>query len=419
MMIQRIVVKVGSSVLTDARGKLLPERIDRLVQQLIAIQRADPSARGAPRAEPVTPATPPWWGRHPAPPLAAALPGRPPSLLSQESWGAQWQGRMPVLVSSGAIACGMAALGLTRRPTSLAHLQACAAIGQSELMHRYTLAFGAHKTLTAQVLLTQDDLSDQARYRNAKQTLLTLLHQQVVPIVNENDTVAVEEITFGDNDRLAALVACAVDAQLLVILSDVDGVLQDGKVLERVEGLNQLPHASVKASSRHTTKGGMASKLEAARIVGHSGIPMVIANGTKPSTLTDLLAGKPVGTLFVPPRTRLTSRKWWIAFALRQPKGSLVIDAGAASAVVEQGKSLLASGVLEVKGRFDAGAFVVLVDQAGMELARGVSNFSSSELARIRGLKSAEAAKTLGQARAREVLHRDHLVLAKELQSPS
>ncbi len=362
--IERLVIKIGSSVLTDAAGRLLPDRIGQLAAQVAECAR---------------------------------------------------QRRHPVIVSSGAIACGMAKLGLKTRPKPLAQLQACAAIGQSELMHLYTLAFGRHSLTTAQVLLTQEDLSNRARFRNAKQTLLTLLHRRVIPIVNENDTVAVEEITFGDNDRLAALVASAVDAQLFVILSDVDGFLQDGKVLERVEALSQLAAGSVGRPGRQTTKGGMASKLEAARIAGHSGIPMVIANGAKPAVLADLLAGKPVGTLFVPPRNRLTSRKWWIAFALRQPKGSLMVDAGAAEALVSQGKSLLASGVQEIRGRFEAGAFVSVTSGDGAELARGVSNFSSSELQRVRGLSSAHAAKTLGQARPREVIHRDHLVLAKEL----
>ena len=361
--VHRLVVKIGSSVLTDGAGRLLPARLERLTAEVVRCVQ---------------------------------------------------EHRQPLIVSSGAIACGMAKLGLARRPTSLAQLQACAAVGQSELMRLYNDAFGKHGTLTAQVLLTQDDLASRARYRNAKQTLLTLLHRRVVPIVNENDTVAVEEITFGDNDRLAALVASAVDAQLFVILSDVDGFFQDGKLIERVETLSQLsPAAGV--GERQTTKGGMASKLEAARIVGHSGIPMIIANGTTPSVLSDLLAGKPLGTLFVPPRNRLTARKWWIAFALRQPKGAVVVDEGAAEALLTKGKSLLASGVREVRGRFEMGAFVSVTNEAGAELARGVSNFSSSELLRVRGMNSAEAARTLGHASVREVIHRDHLVLAQEL----
>lgn len=386
--VRRLVIKVGSSVLTDEEGRLLPERVGRLVEEVAA-----------------------W----------ITSPG------SGGGQGGPRDHRQAVIVSSGAIPCGMAKLDLPRRPTALAQLQACAAIGQSELMHVYTTAFGGCGLTTAQILLTQEDLANRTRYRNAKQTLLTLLHRRVVPIVNENDTVSVDEITFGDNDRLAALVAVTVDAHLLVILSDVDGFLRNGMPVERVEALAQLPSVSlhpalspkggVHERRRHTTKGGMASKLEAARIVGHSGIPMIIANGTRPSVVTHLLAGEPTGTLFVPPRQRLTTRKWWLAFALRHPKGTLIVDEGAGKALSERGKSLLASGVVEVRGRFDAGSCVAVVDQAGTGLARGIANFSSGEIMRVRGLRSAEAAKTLGQTRAREVIHRDRLVLAREWQT--
>lgn len=362
--INRLVVKIGSSVLSDATGRLLPERLEPLVDQ-----------------------------------VAQCVAER----------------RQVLIVSSGAIASGMARLGLSRRPAALAQLQACAAIGQGELMHRYTELFAARGLVAAQVLLTQDDLADRARFRNAKQTLLTLLHRRAVPVINENDTVSVDEITFGDNDRLAALVAAAVDAHLLLILSDVDGVLQDGKVVERVEGADPLPQGAVKDTRRALTRGGMASKIEAARIAGHSGIPLVIANGLRPRVVAELLAGQPLGTLFVPPRTRLSSRKWWLAFALRQPKGTVVVDRGAAQALTEAGKSLLAKGVMEIRGRFDAGAFVAVTDPDGAELARGVCNFSSSELSRVRGLSSADAARALGHARPREVIHRDHLVLTREL----
>lgn len=362
--IGRVVVKIGSSVLTDRSGRLLPDRVERLVEQ-----------------------------------VAASVRDR----------------RQLLLVSSGAIACGMASLGLSRRPTSLAQLQACAAIGQGELMHRYTKAFGRHHLLTAQVLLTQEDLSSRRRFRNAKQTLLTLLHRRVVPVINENDTVSVEEITFGDNDRLAALVAVAVDAQLLVILSDVDGFLQHGKPLARLEATTLHQQVVTPGPARQTTRGGMASKLEAARIAGHSGIPMVIANGARPSVLADLLAGRPVGTLCVPPRNRLTSRKWWIAFALRRPAGTIVVDAGAVGALTEQRKGLPASGVRRVSGRFEAGSFVTVADGDGRALARGVSNVSSSELSRILGMKSADAARALGHLKARAVIDRDSLVLTKEL----
>ncbi len=364
MNIQRVVVKVGTSVLAEADGSVGTERIQALADQV----------------------------------ARAAQPGR-----------------QIAVVSSGAIACGMTLLGLRARPRSLAQLQACAAVGQGELMRRYARAFGRHELRTAQVLLTQDDLSDRVRHRNARSTLLTLLRSRVVPIVNENDTVAVEEITFGDNDRLAALVAAAVEAQLLVLLTDVEGLLQDGRLIDRVERVDASHHQATWTTRRHTTKGGMASKLDAARIVGHHGISVVIANGRRPEVLTDLLAGQPVGTLFVPPAARLTPRKWRIAFTLRRPKGQVMVDAGAAHALAEGGKSLLASGVQAVQGRFEEGACVAIVDARGSEIARGVVNYSASELSRVRGMKSAQLATTLGQSRAREVVHRDQLVLAKEL----
>jgi glutamate 5-kinase len=206
-----------------------------------------------------------------------------------------------------------------------------------------------------------------------------------------------------------------VDAQWLVLLSDVDGVLHNGRPLPRIETMRSLESVAVHGVARPTTKGGMVSKLEAARIVGHCGIPMVIANGTQPSVLAEVLEGKPIGTLFVPPRNRLSSKKWWIAFARRQPTGWVTVDAGAARALSERGMSLLPSGVQDVRGRFEAGEFVAVIDLEGHEVARGVSNFSATDLLRIRGMKSAEAARMLGARRAREVIHRDQLVLAREL----
>lgn len=364
--LQRVVVKVGSSVLTDEAGRLVPARVRELSGQLAALVRAN---------------------------------------------------RQVVLVSSGAIACGMELWGLTRRPTELPRLQACAALGQNRLMQLYSGAFAAHELLVAQVLLTQDDLADHRRRANARAALLALLRRGIVPIINENDTVAVEEITFGDNDRLAALVAPVVEAQLVVLLSDVEGFLKDGQLIERLSASGAVDHGTLHVGrARQTTKGGMASKLEAARIAGHHGIPTVIASGLRPGVLEDLFAGKPVGTLCVPPDSRLSRRKWWMAFALRRPHGEIVIDAGATHAVTEQGRSLLASGVLEVHGRFAAGACISMVTADRRELARGVTNFSSAELTRVRGLKSAEIAKLFGSAHGREVVHRDHLVLAREWQ---
>ncbi|MBI4354595.1 MAG: glutamate 5-kinase [Candidatus Omnitrophica bacterium] len=228
-----------------------------------------------------------------------------------------------ILVSSGAIACGMASLGLARRPKELARLQACAAVGQGQLMGLYSEAFAPHHLRVAQVLLTQADLANHARARNARNTLTALLARQVVPIVNENDTVAVEEITFGDNDRLAALVASLVRADVLILLSDVDGLLHHGKVIERIDDLNHTHEAMILPTARHTTKGGMASKLAAGRIARHAGIPMVIANGHRADVVLSILEGKPVGTLIAPPARRLTSRHWWMAFRdqLLLPKG--------------------------------------------------------------------------------------------------
>ncbi len=362
--VQRLVVKIGSSVLTDMTGRPDADRLTHLVGQLAACAK---------------------------------------------------QRREVVVVSSGAIACGMATLGVTRRPKGLAQLQACAAVGQGELMRLYSQAFAAHGLTVAQVLLTQEDLADKGRYHNAKNTLQTLLEHHAIPIVNENDAVAVEEIAFGDNDRLAALVACLVQAQLLIMLSDVDGLLHHGRVIERLDHLNHTHQTLALGPSRETTTGGMASKLAAARIVRHSRIPLVIANGTTPGIVLDILAGRPVGTLIAPPEKTMKFRKWWIAFSMRTPLGHVLIDRGAAEALIHRGKSLLASGVREVRGRFHAGDAVAILDDAQQEIARGLSNFSSSDLSRIRGLSSHQIVELLGQKKVREVVHRDNLVLTQEL----
>jgi len=212
------------------------------------------------------------------------------------------------------------------------------------------------------------------------------------------------------------LVACLVEAQLLVVLSDVDGLLQDGRPIERLEQLDHTHHALALGASRETTTGGMASKLAAARIVRHSGIPMIIANGTTPNVLLDILDGQPLGTLMTPPKARLKFRKWWIVFAARQSKGTVVIDAGAAEALLHRGKSLLPSGIREVHGRFHAGDPVTIVDEHRCEIAQGLSSFSSSDLLRIRGLRSDQIGKALGHTTADEAVHRDNLVLLRDLQ---
>lgn len=362
--ITRVVVKIGASVLTDQRGRPSRTRLRQLVAQLTACLRED---------------------------------------------------REVVVVSSGAIACGMARLGMSRRPGALAELQACAAVGQGELMHLYSQACQPAKVTVAQVLLTESDLADRTRCANAKKTLRALMARRALPIINENDAVAVDEIAFGDNDRLAALVACVIEADMLVILTDVDGLLQDGRRIERIDSLNAHHHALAMGSSRETTTGGMASKLAAARITRHSGIPLVIANGAVPGIVPAILSGQPVGTLIAPPKTRLKFHKWWIAFSARQPKGSVLVDRGAAEALTQRGKSLLPSGIQEVAGRFHAGEPIAIVNSARQEIARGLSNFSSSELTRIRGLRSAQIVDVLGHPGAAEAVHRDNLVLTQEL----
>jgi len=360
---RRVVVKVGSSILTDRSGRPDAQRLWQIVEQLAEARR---------------------------------------------------QAHEVIFVSSGAIACGMSVLGYTQRPKDLAQLQACAAVGQGELMRRYSQLFSEHGLQVAQLLLTQSDFTDQARCRNVKHCMKVLLAKGVVPIINENDVVAIEEITFGDNDRLAALVGCLVEAQLVVILSDVDGLLHQGEVLGRIDRLDETHRAMAMGTSRETTTGGMAAKLAAAKIAQHGGIPLVIANGTKP-VLSKILEGQPIGTLISPPSVRLAFRKWWIAFSARNALGSVVIDDGAAEALLDLGKSLLASGVREVRGRFHAGDPIVILDASQAEIGRGLSNFSSSELSRIRGLRTSAIADVLGRKAAGEAVHRNNLVLTRGL----
>ena len=422
------------------------------------------------------------------------------------------EGRRIVLVSSGAITTGMARLGLVERPRSIPEKQAAAAVGQSALMWQYEAAFGRHRIPVGQVLLTAQDISDRARYLNAKNTLLALLKFDVIPIVNENDTVAVEEIKVGDNDNLSALVASLIDADLLVLLTDVDGLYTDdpsvnararkldtvdaitdeivGLARDRARYLNARntldallrfgvlpivnendtvaveeikvgdndnlsalvaslidadllvlltdvdglytddPTVNARARRLETVEavtdeiarlardrtdgvsvGGMATKLQAARKAAAAGVPMIIASGRAPSVLRRLLAGESVGTYFAPKAARLTARKRWIAFAVA-PQGKLTVDAGALQALTQRGTSLLPSGVLEVEGEFASGDVVALLAGAtGREFARGVVNFDADEVRKIRGAKTTELEGRLGYRSFDEVIHRDNLVL--------
>ncbi|MBI3892820.1 MAG: glutamate 5-kinase [Candidatus Wallbacteria bacterium] len=327
-------------------------------------------------------------------------------------------GRELVLVTSGAILAGRVILGLHERPKLLPEKQACAAVGQPELIGRYRELFGWYGKIVSQVLLTAEDLRDRKRYLNARNTLRVLLDRKVVPIVNENDTVSVEEIKFGDNDMLSSLVASLVEADLLVILSDVEGFFtadpradSAARLIEHVEeiGADELARAG-HAPGRHGL-GGMASKLEAAARLMKSGIPAIVAPGKRAGTLNAVLAGESVGTLFYSASSgRLSRRKHWLAYAAH-PKGSLTLDAGACRALLEQGKSLLPSGVRSVEGKFDLGDPVACLDDEGKEIARGLVNYSSEEIGRIRGRHSSAIEKILGRKDYDEVIHRDNLAL--------
>jgi glutamate 5-kinase len=328
------------------------------------------------------------------------------------------QGREVILVSSGAIAAGLAKLSLAKKkgmPLSLK--QAAAAVGQSGLMWMYEKTFGAHGRKVAQVLLTREDLSNRTRFLNARNTLHTLLDYGVVPVVNENDTVSVDEIKFGDNDNLSGMVVHLVDADLLVILSDVDGLYTadprldpSAELVSIVEKITaEVDRAAGDAHSPVGT-GGMRSKIMAARKVGAYGAPLVIINGKKPGMLQALFDGREVGTLFLPRPEKQDSRKHWIAYTVRAA-GRLVVDDGGREALVNKGRSLLPGGVLKVEGTFKVGECVTCMDRAGRAFARGLVKYSSEDLDRIKGLKTSQIFSVLGHKDYDEVIHRDDLVI--------
>jgi glutamate 5-kinase len=327
------------------------------------------------------------------------------------------EGREVALVTSGAIATGVARLGLTARPRSIPEKQAAAAVGQSALMWEYEQAFKKHGIPVGQVLLTGQDISDRSRYLNARNTLLALLGFGVLPVINENDTVAVDEIKVGDNDNLAALVAHLIDADLLVLLTDVDGLYtgnprQDpsARRLETVEAITDEIQRMVYDASARVSVGGMATKLQAGQKASASGIPMVIASGREAGLLPRLLKGEPIGTYFQPRDDRLAARKRWIAYAV-PPQGRLAVDAGAKKALTERGKSLLPSGVVAVDGQFRAGEVVALTLGDEPEFARGLVSYDADEVRLILGAKTADIARRLGYEGVDEVVHRDNLVI--------
>lgn len=379
-----IVVKVGTRVLTDESGALDLERIDHIADQIAQAVAA---------------------------------------------------GRRVVLVSSGSVGAGIGRLGLKQRPTDLAHLQAAAAVGQSELIEVYNQSLEPYGHHAAQVLLTVDDLNQRDRYLNVRNTLMALFEYGAVPILNENDTVRVGELerNVGDNDRLAAVVASLLGAPLLVILSDIEG-LYDGKpgdpgvkvmpmvehVDDSVTDLVSEGHTATAGVSQPSkldqsialSTGGMATKLQAVKIATTAGESVIIANGRRPNVLTDILAGEEIGTLFLPTGQTMSSRKRWIGWNA-QPQGQLTLDAGAERALEEQGKSLLAVGITSVKGEFGRGDLVTMLSSEGVEIARGLTNYDSEELHRIQGQPSDKIADLLGHRPFTETVHRDNLVLVR------
>ncbi|MBW2428924.1 MAG: glutamate 5-kinase [Deltaproteobacteria bacterium] len=325
-----------------------------------------------------------------------------------------------ILVSSGAMASGVKKIGLAARPDELPKRQAVAAVGQAGLMMEYEKAFGRHNLKVAQILLTSEDLSNRKRYLNARNTLNMLLSWQVVPIVNENDTVWVEEIKLGDNDNLAAMITLLMDADILINLTDIDGLFtRDPRVYPDAELI-----ATVTRITKNTEKfagnipgalgtGGMISKIKAAKKVNSAGVPMVIAKGDKPNILLKLFAGQKHGTVFLPQKQKLTSRKCWIAYSLK-PRGIIKIDEGAEKAILKKGKSLLPSGIIAVNNDFGVGAAVEFQNQRDESLGIGLVNYSSSDIQKIKGLKSNRIEQVLGHKSYDEVIHRDNLAITAE-----
>ncbi len=325
-------------------------------------------------------------------------------------------GREVVIVSSGAIACGCHRLGWKKRPETLPKLQAAAAVGQSLLMELYERALSKHGLHAGQVLLTREDMADRARYLNARNTMRALVAAGSVPVVNENDTVAVEEIRFGENDVLSALVTNMFEADLLVMLSTVDGLCEDfdekghgGAVIPEVEGVEAVEGLASGDKSGLGT-GGMVTKLEAARIVTASGEAALIANGKREHVLRDIFAGEKVGTLFYPTRGHVAGRKRWIGYGARS-RGEIVVDEGAAKALEERGKSLRPSGITGVSGEWAAGDGVTIREKGGEAFARGVAHYSAAEVRKIKGARSGEIAGLLGSKPYDEVVHRDDMTL--------
>ena len=369
---KRIVIKVGTSTLTDDNHRLAPDKVKKLAREIVELRR---------------------------------------------------RGKEVILVSSGAIGAGIGKLNLKQRPRDIKLLQATAAVGQSILMSTYDRYFSAYGQTIAQLLLTHADFLSRQRYLNLRNTLLTLLKSGVIPIVNENDTTAVDEIKVGDNDNLSALVASNLEADLLIILTDTDGLFtRDPRRSERAELIPVVrditPEIERIADTGEKTKtssvGGMRTKIQAAKLAMNAGIPVVIANGAEEDILLRIVEGEPVGTRFLPRKSdRMNDREHWIRF-VSPPRGRIKVDEGAKAALVAKGSSLLPSGIIGVEGAFMPGDTVSIIDSRDIEFARGITNYSSVDIEKIKGLHTGDIERVLGHKEYDEVVYRGNLYLIQE-----
>lgn len=363
---KRIVIKVGTSSLTDKSYRLEPRKVEKLAIEIVKLKK---------------------------------------------------HGKEVILVTSGAIGAGIGKLDLKRRPRDIKVLQATAAVGQNILMSTYDRYFANYDQIIAQVLLTHEAFFNRQRYLNLRNTLVALLKSGIIPIINENDTVAVDEIKLGDNDNLSALVASNLDADLLIILSDVDGLYtynpkrsKKAKLISVVDEITPEIERIAETGGK-TGVGGMKTKIQAAKVTMKAGIPLIIANGGEENILIRIIEGERVGTLFMPKTTRkMNGREHWILFAA-SPKGRIKVDEGAKTALIENSSSLLPSGIIDVENEFRSGDTVSIVDARGVEFAKGISNYSSSDIEKIKGAQSREIELILGRKDYNEVVYRGNLVL--------
>lgn len=367
--VKRVIIKIGSSVLTDKKGNLSESVFDFIAGEISKIKSRNIEV---------------------------------------------------IVVSSGAIASGMKKLHLSRKPTEISMKQAIAACGQSTLIWHYERAFSLFGLIVAQILITHDGLTDRKRFLNARKTITTLLEMGIIPVINENDTVAVEEIMLGDNDNLAALVTSLVEADLLILLTDTEGLYNkdprknhDAEFISLIDQIGEEIESVAGDTLGRTTTGGMKTKIQAARTAAAFGVPTIIANGKAEATLSDIFEGRDVGTIFLPSKKSLRGRKHWIAFTLKSA-GVLVIDGGAEKAITTRGKSLLPSGIKGVRGKFGVGDSVTCVDENGVEVARGLTSYSSEEILRIMGRSTKEVEGILGYKYSDEVIHRDDLAVIEK-----